>query len=315
MVTGESTSMGDRAPRSSDLAALEHELAAAADGAGRVVFVTGPPGSGRTALLRAFEDVTARRHVKVAAGACGAGAAPGGVWVVLAEQAARRGRLRRLAGSLLPEWAAVIPVIGKLSAALLATLVAVRRGRGAEGEATSPTTPGGAVRALLEGPGAPTVVIVDDLDLGSAGDLAGAAALIRRLPKERRLLVASCGLESEVRGAVRDVMLEADRLGCGVRLRLERRGRGAAGAGSLLAVPPPDRELLARVAGGGGVFRASQLAALAGVPELEVEDRLSALARAGVLEYRGTEGVGEEETSMYAFASPELAAALVGGAR
>lgn len=312
MGANESTTTGGRAPQPADVAVMERELDAALAGVGRVVFVTGPRGSGRTALLHGFAEAATRRRLRVTAGACG-GDARGSVWATLAERAARRGRVRRVATSVLPEWVAVVPVVGKLMAALLATLIAVRRGRGESEAAAPPTTAVGAVRALLDGPDAPSVVLVDDLDLGTAGDLAGAAALIRRLPHERRLLVASCRPESELPDAVRDLMLEADRLGCCARLRLEARGHGAAGLGGLAAIAPADRELLARVAAD-GVFRAAELAARAGLAELEVEDRLAALARAGILEYRGTEGAGDEATSVYAFASPKLAAALTGGA-
>ncbi len=62
-----------------------------------------------------------------------------------------------------------------------------------------------------------------------------------------------------------------------------------------------DRRLLALAAIEGPVFHSAVLAELAGVSELEVEDRLARLCRAGMLEYRGAPAVGAEVTSEYAF--------------
>jgi hypothetical protein len=63
-----------------------------------------------------------------------------------------------------------------------------------------------------------------------------------------------------------------------------------------------DQRLLAIASLEGPLFRASVIAEVAGVDELEVEDRLARLCRSGLLQYRGTTGSGDEVTSLYAFA-------------
>lgn len=52
----------------------------------------------------------------------------------------------------------------------------------------------------------------------------------------------------------------------------------------------------------GAVFHSAVLAELAELPELEVDDRLSPLCRAGLIEFRETPSLGDDEfTSQYAF--------------
>ncbi len=62
-----------------------------------------------------------------------------------------------------------------------------------------------------------------------------------------------------------------------------------------------DRRLLTLAACEGQIFHCAVLAELADVSELELEDRLAALARQGLLEYRGAPSLREEITSQYAF--------------
>ncbi len=62
-----------------------------------------------------------------------------------------------------------------------------------------------------------------------------------------------------------------------------------------------DRRLLALAACEGPVFHSVILAELAGLTELDVEDRLSRLCRLGLLEFRDTPTVGDDITSRYGF--------------
>lgn len=77
------------------------------------------------------------------------------------------------------------------------------------------------------------------------------------------------------------------------------------GAAETSALSEDDRRLLALAAAEGPIFHSAVLSELAGIPELEVEDRLSSLCRAGIVEYRGEVSVGSDVTSQYAFRSAQ----------
>lgn len=284
------------------------------------------------------------------------------------------------------DWLESVPVIGKILQAVVRTVQAIRRGRVEEVSAEPHRSPHdsalAAVRALLEfGPLEPRLVITDSLDRGDSEDLAGASALIRRLPETRTLFLAAVrtvdGRPPELIG---DLILEAERLGRAVRIelpplsteqieeavaqavrdlvppdwaawltvqsrgnpgrlwsllgeleqagQLRRAGRRWVWAGSPPELAPAaqtaesrrrewplsdaDRRLLALAVCEGPVFHSAVLAELAEASELEVEDRLSALCRLGLLEYRGAPQAGGEMTSRYAFRNPADAQALAG---
>ncbi|NIN70775.1 MAG: AAA family ATPase [Gemmatimonadetes bacterium] len=67
------------------------------------------------------------------------------------------------------------------------------------------------------------------------------------------------------------------------------------------ALSDEDRRLAGLAACEGPLFHSAVLAVLAGLPELEVEDRLSRLCRVGLFEYRCAPAAGGDVTSQYAF--------------
>jgi hypothetical protein len=79
------------------------------------------------------------------------------------------------------------------------------------------------------------------------------------------------------------------------------------------ALSDNDRRLAALAACEGPLVHSAVLAALAGLPELEVEDRLAEFCRLGLLEYRGAPKAGGDVTSQYAFRDSADAVALAGG--
>ncbi|UCC72147.1 MAG: AAA family ATPase [Gemmatimonadota bacterium] len=76
------------------------------------------------------------------------------------------------------------------------------------------------------------------------------------------------------------------------------------------AIRGEDRCVLALAAALGPVFHSTVLAELAGVPELELEDRLARWCRAGLVVYRGECGSGAQIASEYAFRDTSDAEAL-----
>lgn len=366
--------------------ALTREVDAVLTKGGRAVFLLGPAGSGQTTLISIFQEVAFRRHRELRAEYVDCAYSGTSTWAELAEVFTRSHRLRRSAGRVAVDWLESVPVIGKILQAVVRTVQAIRRGRVEEVSAEPHRSPHdsalAAVRALLEfGPLEPRLVITDSLDRGDSEDLAGASALIRRLPETRTLFLAAVrtvdGRPPELIG---DLILEAERLGRAVRIelpplsteqieeavaqavrdlvppdwaawltvqsrgnpgrlwsllgeleqagQLRRAGRRWVWAGSPPELAPAaqtaesrrrewplsdaDRRLLALAVCEGPVFHSAVLAELAEASELEVEDRLSALCRLGLLEYRGAPQAGGEMTSRYAFRNPADAQALAG---
>lgn len=72
-----------------------------------------------------------------------------------------------------------------------------------------------------------------------------------------------------------------------------------------------DRHLLACAAAEGVLFHSAILAGLAGIDELDLEDRLAALARTGILQFRDAPPQIAEITSIYAFRHPGHATTLL----
>jgi predicted ATPase len=74
-----------------------------------------------------------------------------------------------------------------------------------------------------------------------------------------------------------------------------------------------DMRILSIAAVEGHRFHSSVLAELSGVPELDLDDRLSRLCRRGLLEYCGEVAAGADVTSSYAFRSPSDANVFASG--
>jgi hypothetical protein len=354
--------------------ALASEVDAAITHGGRAVFLLGAAGAGQTALISVFQEEAFRRHRELRAQYVDCAQSGARTWADLAEVFTRRHRLKRSLQKVYVDWLESVPIAGKILQAVMRTVTAVRTGRVVE-RSTEPLRSAhdsalAAVRLLLEfEPLEPRLVIMDSLDRGDSEDLAGASALIRRLPDTRTLFLAAVRTEDgRPPDAIGDLILEAERLNRAVRIevppladddideavsaatrgpvpadwlrwiaseakgnpatlwsllgsleeegRLRRAGRrwvwdgtpAERDAAASRAVPARewalsdhDRRLAALAACEGPLFHSAVLAALTGLSELEVEDRLSGLCRLGLFEYRGAPAAGGDVTSRYAF--------------
>lgn len=360
-------------------AALAREVDAVIQGSGRAVFLLGPGGIGQTACIEVFQEEAFRRRAVLKAEYVDCAHSGTGTWAELAEIFTRFHRLRRSARKVAVDWLESIPIVGKILQAVVRTAVALRTGRvettlSQSGYLPSSQTAVAAVRLLLEyEPREPRLVIMDSLDRGDSEDLAGAAALIRRLPETRTLFLAAVRIEDgRPAGPIADLILEAERLGCGTRLelpplsmadigeavskatggivplewlawlasqtggnpaslwsllgsleenaRLQRSGRrwvwtgapperlevtAAAAASDGWDLPEADRCLLSLAAQEGRAFHSIVLAEIAGMSELDIEDRLARFCRMGLLEYLGAPALGHQVTSRYLFRHQE----------
>lgn len=354
--------------------ALAREVDAAITQGGRAVFLLGAAGLGQTALISVFQEEAFRRYRELRAQYVDCAQSGARTWADLAEVFTRRHRLKRSLQRVYVDWLESVPIAGKILQAVVRTVTAVRTGRvverGTEPLRSAHDSALAAVRLLLEyEPLEPRLVIMDSLDRGDSEDLAGASALIRRLPETRTLFLAAVRTEDgRPPDAIGDLILEAERLRRAVRLdlppltedevgeivsaatrggapadwlgwiaseangnparlwsimgsleeegRLRRTGRRWVWEGSPAerapaanraaphrewALSEDDRRLAALAASEGPLFHSAVLAALAGLSELEVEDRLSGLCRIGLVEYRGAPQAGGDVTSQYAF--------------
>lgn len=204
------------------LATLQDELDAMLRDGGRAVFLSGPAGSGKTAILGVFEELAVRRGpvgLQTGYARCEGEDVDEPVWEQLATLFTHARRLKRAMLSLVPEWLAAIPVIGELLGAIFATVERLRTGRAPAGRVRSAEVVDesvmGHVRSLAEhGRDRPCMVLLDDLHRASGDDLAGAAGLVRRLPGSRILFVAAGRVgEGEAPHALRDLLREAERHG------------------------------------------------------------------------------------------------------
>jgi hypothetical protein len=206
---------------------LAREVDTVIRGSGRAIFLLGSAGSGQTACIKLFQEEAFRRREALRAQYVDCAHSGTETWAELAEVFTRGHRLKRSARKVAVDWLESIPIIGKILQAVLRTVAALRTGRVETGQPqlesrTRFPSAVGAVRLLLEyEPREPRLVIMDSLDRGDSEDLAGAAALIRRLPETRALFLAAVRTEEgSPPDAINDLILEAERLGCGARVEL-----------------------------------------------------------------------------------------------
>lgn len=205
--------------RAAQMRQLEAELERVAEEGGRTVFVLGPDGAGKTAVLDAARELAKGRKgwwtagaqvarpegpasrsalapLRRAASANRRGEAAG-AWADLLRQATRRKRLQHFVWNVAPGWAGVVPVVGDVASALVSSAaVMLRKDEDHDAHpdgAVRAETAVAAVRALVKSAaGAPGIVTIDALERASSAELAGASALVRALPETRLLFVISC---------------------------------------------------------------------------------------------------------------------------
>lgn len=204
--------------RTQILTDLHRELDDAVAGPGRAVFLYGPEGCGRAALVRAFESAARSRHRGLRT-AIGDAADPDmAAWRQISMRLTGRHRLGAVAVRTFGDWVAVVPVIGSVASAVVGTIKELRpRRRDPE---RGPIGTGFAVdeiRGLLaHGSTEPRLIILERLEASDADELAGAFALIQRLAGTRTLLVATSIAEAgSLPPRVNDLVREAERLRCG----------------------------------------------------------------------------------------------------
>jgi hypothetical protein len=191
----------------------------AAGGHGAILFVRGEAGAGkRRFIARILEANDARtRPMGVLEARAGGG---GSVWHALERRVTRRRRIRRFLVAVVPEWAAALPVLGPLIAAILRTLRTLRgeKPEAREARVTARRHAGiaTAVDTILAEAGGPMLVVLHDLEHASDDDLAGAFHLLRALPTHAMLILATVTTRPDGRAAgVVDLIQEAERYAVG----------------------------------------------------------------------------------------------------
>jgi len=206
-----------------DLAA---EVERATTEGGRAVFLLGPTGSGMTACIGVFQEEAFRRFKGLRAQYVDCAHSGARTWAELAQIFTRGHKLKRSLKRVSADWLESIPIAGKILQAVVRTVTVVRGGRVEPRRMRRVRevhdTALAAVRTLLEfEPLEPRLLIMDSLDRGDSEDLAGAAALIRRLPETRTLFLAAVRtVDGRPPPEIADLMLEAERLGRAARIEI-----------------------------------------------------------------------------------------------
>jgi hypothetical protein len=172
--------------------ALRQELVQAMEDQGRAIILHGPPGSGRAALARLLLPPARDGGVRIAIGDAADPDEP--AWSQIAHQLTARRRALRAVARTASGWIGLVPVIGPIAEAIVDTVHTLRKRRGRH-EAEGPHGTGSTVdqvRLLLsEAPREPRLIILENLETGDPGELAGAFALVRRIRDTRTLFVGT----------------------------------------------------------------------------------------------------------------------------
>lgn len=214
------------------IAMLTAELRRVIDGRGRVVFLVGDDGVGKSRALETFQAHLHHQQIdrlRVGFSDC----ADADCWREISRIFTRRHRLRGSLLRLLPEWLGVIPVLGQGLKAVVNTIRALRDGGVEDNRRASAKAAAASamreVRSLLDvDPLEPRVILLDSLDRASPDELIGAFALIKRIAETRTLFVLAAQTSHGAPDAsVRELVLEAERQGRVRTLTVEPLDRSA----------------------------------------------------------------------------------------
>ncbi len=203
--------------RADALRFLDRSLEVTLLGGGRVAFIYGPPGSGRTRTLREFGKRAPRRFRGVRCGYGDAADAGRPAWKQLAEAFTGVRRVLNAFRDTAAPWLGLLPLVGGVIEAIIDTWEKLRPKRVGDAARTRLGTGSSVdqVRTLLQhGVANPRVILLDNLDAADADELAGAFAMAQRLEGTRTLVViAASERAARSAGPVRDLELEVERLG------------------------------------------------------------------------------------------------------
>ncbi len=231
-------------------------------GAGRVVFISGDAGAGKSTLIEAFLERAGSRapDARVIRALCSEQYGAGEPYqpfveafrdLVTAEPAARSKRsLRELAKELAPYWVATLPVAGQLLSAAMSTATELRSGlEVAGGAAPSEEALFFQYTELFFAAAAaqPILLFIDDLHWADRATVALLSHIARKIERERVMIVGTYrAADVHVSGhPIRDAKLELERYRLAEEIALEPLDRGALGELVRLELgAPPSSHLL-----------------------------------------------------------------------
>lgn len=232
--------------RERELAWLEQRLDSAVAGKGRVVFITGEPGAGKSTLISRFmlNANLKQPEVQLLGADCSeqfGAAEPYEPFVeafrglIAQEQkpGSRWTNLRELAAEVAPSWIEVIPVAGAIISASVTTALELKKG----GTATAAPSEEALLFQYTElffavAAKHPVVLFIDDLHWADTASVTLLAHLARRI-KDKRVLIIGTYRPADVdvtRHPIRQAELELERYGVAEQLPLPPLDAGALAA-------------------------------------------------------------------------------------
>lgn len=223
--------------RRTELEGLERHLRNAEAGKGRVVFVTGEPGAGKSTLISQFmvEAALASPETRIIGAACSeqyGAAEPYQPFVeafrsLLAEPEKRSGSwasLKDFASEVAPHWIAAIPVAGGIISASISTAAELKRMGGGVATAASEEALFFQYTELFLAAASQSAIVlfIDDLHWADRASVSLLTHLARRVEKERVLILGTYRpADVDVtRHPIREARLELERYGLAEELPL-----------------------------------------------------------------------------------------------
>jgi tetratricopeptide (TPR) repeat protein len=214
--------------REAELARLEQRLSQATSGKGRVVFVTGDAGAGKSTLVAAFLAAATQRvpELRIVRASCSEQYGAGEPYQPFvdafrdllraeAEQGGRRS-LREVARDIAPYWLAAIPVAGDIIAATVATASELRSSFGS-GAAEAPSEEALFFQYtelfLAAAQREPLLLFLDDLHWADRATVTLLTHLARKIEEQQVLILGTYRAADVAESAhpIRDARLELER--------------------------------------------------------------------------------------------------------